>query len=267
MSDIASPTSIDIDNVSVTAVSGTSEEHDVSAAPVKTISVSDLESAVSESIRNIQTIQEDASEEVERVIGQAQEAAEGAVEDAKEAVEGAVEDAKEAAEGAVEEATEELKEKVEEAIVDAVDKVVDNEIVKAVVEGTVDDVVDKVFDELVSQLNVKVGPLEINAQNLMSITKFGMEVVEASSLKGKEQKEMVLRLLEHVIREAPISDEREKLCLDMLHEGIIANTIDITIDATQGKININNITQDVAEEVIDNAVDNAIELAVSSGCC
>ena len=100
-----------------------------------------------------------------------------------------------------------------------------------------------------SQLNEKIGDMEINAQTIMTITKFSMEIVESTDLKGAAQKELAIGLVKQVIVEAPISDDKEKLLLDMIEQGILANAIELIVDVSKGDIDINTV------------------VAVASGCC
>ena len=99
------------------------------------------------------------------------------------------------------------------------------------------------------KLNEKIGDMEINAQTIITVTKFSMEVVEATKLKGAAQKELAISLVRQVIVEAPISDEKEKLLLDMIDQGILANTIELVVAASKGNLDINAV------------------VAVASGCC
>jgi hypothetical protein len=98
-------------------------------------------------------------------------------------------------------------------------------------------------------LNEKIGDMEINAQTIITVTKFSMEVVEATKLKGAAQKELAISLVRQVIVEAPISDEKEKLLLDMIDQGILANTIELVVAASKGNLDINMV------------------VAVATGCC
>ena len=163
-----------------------------------------------------------------------------------------------------------VTETVTDVVSDTVDNVVTsvlNDTVANVVSDVVTDVavevavnvaekvVDKVFDDLLEKLNIKIGSLEITPQTVMTVVRFAMEVVELSELKGEEQKIMVLRLLKHVITVAPISDEKEALCLQMIEDGVVGNTIDIIVAATQGKLEINQI------------VENVVDIATNTGCC
>ena len=99
------------------------------------------------------------------------------------------------------------------------------------------------------KLNEKIGDMEIKAQTIIMVTKFSMEVVEATKLKGAAQKELAISLVRQVIVEAPISDEKEKLLLDMIDQGILANTIELVVAASKGNLDINMV------------------VAVATGCC
>ena len=99
------------------------------------------------------------------------------------------------------------------------------------------------------KLNEKIGDMEINAHTIITVTKFSMEVVEATKLKGAAQKELAISLVRQVIVEAPISDEKEKLLLDMIDQGILANTIELVVAASKGNLDINMV------------------VAVATGCC
>ena len=68
-----------------------------------------------------------------------------------------------------------------------------------------------------------------------------MEIVEASALKGVEQKILVEKLVKKVVKDAPIADDKEKLLLDMIDEGIVGDVIDLVISATRGEIDINTV--------------------------
>ena len=124
-----------------------------------------------------------------------------------------------------------------------------------VVIDKVPDFVDEIFETLLQKLRFKIGNLEINGRSIMVFMRYAMEIVEVTQLKGEEQKQMVLRLLERVVRDAPISDKKEALCLKLINGGTVGQTIDIVVDATRGNLDINSIA---------NA---AVGAMVSTGCC
>ena len=105
------------------------------------------------------------------------------------------------------------------------------------------------FDEQLAMLKVKLHNVEVTVENFMKIVRFAMEVVELSELKGEEQKNMAIRLVRQVIVDAPISDDKEKLLLDMIDQGVLGNTVDLVVDASKGNLNINKVVK------------------VASGCC
>jgi|TARA_B100001142_G_scaffold318201_1_gene360068 hypothetical protein len=100
---------------------------------------------------------------------------------------------------------------------------------------------NELFDQCYQLLKLKTNNTEINITNIMDIVKFSMEVVETSKAKGKEQKNLVIELVEQIVRDAPISDDKEKFLLDMISNGVLSHTIDLVIDASKGNLNINTV--------------------------
>ena len=99
---------------------------------------------------------------------------------------------------------------------------------------------DDTYTQSFVSLKKRIQHMEVNAQNLMIIMRYAMEIVELTQLKGEEQKQLVIRLLKQVVIDAPISDDKEQLCLDMINNGVLGQSIDLIVDATRGNININN---------------------------
>ena len=96
------------------------------------------------------------------------------------------------------------------------------------------------FDTYMKMLKVKLQDVEINVENFMTILRFSMEVVEITQLKGSAQKDLALKLVRAVVVEAPISDEKEKLMLDIIDQGVLGNTVDLVVEASKGNVNIND---------------------------
>ena len=115
-----------------------------------------------------------------------------------------------------------------------------------------------IFETSLEKLKKRIAEIEITPQTLISIMKFAMEIIELSSLKGDEQKEMVLRLLKAVVTNSDLNENRKKTCVEMIDGGALGQTIDLIIDATKGRININ-------QEVIVNAAKKYVPLLC--GCC
>lgn len=102
-------------------------------------------------------------------------------------------------------------------------------------------VVGEAFEHCFKKLKTKIDSmgLIVNSKNITLIIKLAMEIVEASALKGDEQKKLVEKILKKIIVEAPITDDKEKLLLNMIEEGIVGDVIDLVVSATKGEININ----------------------------
>ena len=96
-----------------------------------------------------------------------------------------------------------------------------------------------VFKTSMKALKEKIGHTEINAQTVITILRFAMEVVETTQLKGEAQKELAIKLVRQVVVEAPISDEKEQLLLNMIDAGILADTVELVVDATKGDLDVN----------------------------
>jgi len=96
-----------------------------------------------------------------------------------------------------------------------------------------------VFKTSMKALKEKIGHTEINAQTVITILRFAMEVVETTQLKGEAQKELAIKLVRQVVVEAPISDEKEQLLLNIIDAGILADTVELVVDATKGDLDVN----------------------------
>jgi hypothetical protein len=99
------------------------------------------------------------------------------------------------------------------------------------------------FDTSLKKLNEKLESrnIEITPGSITIVIKICMEIVEATRLKGKEQKVLVERLVKKVVKDTPISDEKEKLLLDMIEEGVVGDVIDLVVSATKGELDINAV--------------------------
>ena len=99
------------------------------------------------------------------------------------------------------------------------------------------------FDTSFKKLNEELESrnIEITPRSITIVIKICMEIAEATRLKGKEQKVLVERLVKKVVKDAPITDEKEKLLLDMIEEGVVGDVIDLVISATKGELDINAV--------------------------
>jgi hypothetical protein len=108
---------------------------------------------------------------------------------------------------------------------------------------------ENLFDYCMEELKKKIDGIEVNADTIITILRYAMEVVEISKAKGEAQRELAIKLVRKVVVDAPISDDKEKLLLDLIDNGILSNTIELVVNASKGEVDINNVAQ------------------VASGCC
>jgi len=108
---------------------------------------------------------------------------------------------------------------------------------------------ENLFNYCMIELKKKIEGIEVNADTVITILKYAMEVVELSKAKGNAQRELSIKLVRQVVVDAPINDEKEKLLLDLIDNGILANTVELVVDASRGDIDVNNVAQ------------------VAAGCC
>lgn len=102
---------------------------------------------------------------------------------------------------------------------------------------------DNLFDYCMLELKKKIDGIEVTNDTVITILKYAMEVVELSKAKGDSQRELAIKLVRKVVVDAPIQDEKEKLLLDLIDNGILANTVELVVEASRGDIDVNNVAQ------------------------
>ena len=102
---------------------------------------------------------------------------------------------------------------------------------------------DPDFIDALKEAQDKLKDKEINISNVMAIVQITMESVELTKVKGEKQKDLAVKLIEKIIKDAPISDDKEKFLLDMVKEGVIGSTIDLVVAASKGELDINSVKE------------------------
>lgn len=95
------------------------------------------------------------------------------------------------------------------------------------------------FESCLELLKDRSHNLEINGQNLMIIVKYAMEIIEVTELKGAEQKEMAIKLVKKFVNDSKLNYNITSTLNHIINSGALSVTIDLIVDATKGKININ----------------------------
>lgn len=102
--------------------------------------------------------------------------------------------------------------------------------------------IQNIYKKTLAKLKVKVSAISIRSSTLHLIIKYVMELVEQTPLKGSEQKEMALKLIKELIVDLT-EGEDERVLLQLLNDGTIGNMIDLIVDATKGRLDINTALQ------------------------
>ena len=99
------------------------------------------------------------------------------------------------------------------------------------------------------QTTLKERNIEVSSKTITQIVKIAMEIVEATKLKGKEQKALVERIVRKIVTDSPLEESKKSIVISMLDEGIVGDVIDLVISATKGELDINTVEE------------------VATGCC
>lgn len=95
-------------------------------------------------------------------------------------------------------------------------------------------------NDMYKSLRTQLGDITLTVQTIMPALKSAMEIVELSSLKGSDQKDMVNKLIKKLIRNTDgISDNDRLFLIEIVDKDIINQTVDLVVDATVGDIKIN----------------------------
>lgn len=102
---------------------------------------------------------------------------------------------------------------------------------------------ETIYESSLRKLKEKTQNIEISAKTIINVVRFAMEIVEVTTLKGKEQKELVEKLVRQVIKDAPITDSKEEALLYMVDEGIIGDITELVVSASKGELNVNAVIE------------------------
>lgn len=107
------------------------------------------------------------------------------------------------------------------------------------------------YDTALLKLNttLKERNIEVSSKTITQIIKIAMEIVEATKLKGKDQKALVEKIVKKIVNESPLEESKKSIVISMLDEGIVGDVIDLVVSATRGELDINTVEK------------------VATGCC
>lgn len=160
-----------------------------------------------------------------------------------------------AKEGDVDGVSEEVKEIIDE-VIDVIDVPLE-EAAGAILEPPAEKVVNEVVDqalEIVGEkaklasdkvfqvLKDKMKEHGVKKSTLALLVKFTIEAVEETPIKGADQKDYALRLIEALIEELAEGEEKDFLMI-AIKSGSVGDTIDLIISASKGELNVNKVVE------------------------
>jgi hypothetical protein len=95
-----------------------------------------------------------------------------------------------------------------------------------------------IYDDGLVRLKDKVSDLAIRSTSMPLIIKYVIEIFEGTPITGTEKKTMSLKLIRAIIVDLT-EGEDEKILTLLLDDGTISNLIELVIDATKGKLDVN----------------------------
>lgn len=97
-----------------------------------------------------------------------------------------------------------------------------------------------IFNTTLEIVKEKISVIELKANTVHMLIKFVIEELDNTVLKGTEKKEVALKVLKKIIIDFTEGEDERKL-LEMINDGTVGNLIDLVIDASKGRLNINSI--------------------------
>lgn len=94
---------------------------------------------------------------------------------------------------------------------------------------------------ILAELKEQLKDTQLEVFNLHIIIKYVMESVENTPFKGIEQKELALKLIRELVNAQTDNDDKKLAMLVLLDNGTIGNMIDLIVDATKGKLDVNKL--------------------------
>ena len=90
-----------------------------------------------------------------------------------------------------------------------------------------------------SSLKAKLSGTAVSQKNFMLIVRYVMEVVEGEPIKGSAQKQLAIEVLTLFVKETDMEASEKEACLALISSGTVESTIDLVVDASRGRLNIN----------------------------
>lgn len=120
-----------------------------------------------------------------------------------------------------------------------------NEVIEVAREWVIkkEDEIEKetsIFINITNIARKKLENVSLKPNTVHLVIKYIMELIEDTPLKGVEQKELGLKVMRELFKDLT-EGEDEIILLKLLDDGSISNIIDLVVDATNGKLNVNAV--------------------------
>jgi len=86
----------------------------------------------------------------------------------------------------------------------------------------------------------KFGETKITVSTIHIILKSCIEIVDKFNCPGSEKKTYVIYIIKELVNDLVTDENEKKILIIIIDEQLLENTIDIIIDASKGKLDINN---------------------------
>ena len=119
----------------------------------------------------------------------------------------------------------------------------DVEVVEVVEVKPTEDVVITIKDERVEDVVKDLLLLLPASPSIIDLVRHTMEVIEKLPVKGVDQRELAVKAIKSCIEILPGLDDVAKEALLAVSDATLRDTIDLVVDASKGKLNVNKVVK------------------------
>jgi len=102
----------------------------------------------------------------------------------------------------------------------------------------------KSFNKEYQILISKIKHINVDVKTLVIILEYVLDIVEnIEGIKGNKKKNIAILLISKVVENANLEKDNQKLCNIMIEEGVIGDTIDLVINAHNGKLDFGQLVE------------------------
>ena len=98
------------------------------------------------------------------------------------------------------------------------------------------------YDKEYQELEKKIQHIKVGAKTLMIILEYVLDIVEhVEGIKGNKKKTLAILLITKVVENATLDEDDKNLCMAMIDNGVIGDTIDLVVNAHNGKLDFGDV--------------------------